>query len=385
MSTQRLKLTERQFPFATIYSWQPENWRQNTQELRLSTVNAQDRKWSGVVGVFRQSVKQDRHYVMDGVIPQTVRYLDSHSRNVSETLALYGDVTWKLTPQFDVGSGIRFSHDQAQTDFHMESMGYQWAEQNSKHQNTWLMHLNAGYQVNDALRTYVNFSQGYKPAGYTLSPSSQADGEGFDRERSTSMEVGVRYTTEGLRLGLSTYRIDTKNLQLYGDSERLVGYQTLKNVGDARSVGVELSGEWDMSPQLTLSASGFLNRAKFTQYRASACMNCNGNDVPFTPRYGVTIAVKGHLMLGDVMLRPQVILRRVGPHYFDSANQLRQKSYTLVDASLSIEPNSNVELAFYVKNLTNKKYRTYGYAFGSSNFAQLGQGRTVGATLAWKY
>lgn len=388
--THRLDV-EREFAFGPQYSWQPEEWRQNTQELRLSTREAgagqqpSARQWDGVFGLYRHQVRQSRHYSIDMIAPARAPFLDSRSRNKSESVAAYGDMTWYVAPKVDLSAGLRFSRDTAQTDFAGDLMGMPVAGHRSASQNTWLGRIGAGYRFTPQWRGYVNVAQGYKPLGYALAPTSAADAEGFGRERSISYEVGARYAAGGLRMAFAAYRVDTRDAQMYGDSN--MGYQTLKNVGDARATGLEFSADWDVAADWTLGATGVVSDAKFRRYAGtSACADCNGNHVPFVPEHGVTLTAKGRVSIGGVVLRPRVSARYVGAHHFDTANTLRQEGYALVDAGVAWMPTRNLEVAFYVNNLTDKAYRNYGFSYGPmGNFAQVGRGREVGVTLTYVY
>lgn len=264
-------------------------------------------------------------------------------------------------------------------------MGTGYAGEASASQGSWLGQLAAGYQFSPAWRGYVNVAQGYKPLGYNLAPSSLDDAQGFGRERSISYEAGMRYSGDGLRASLAVYRVDSKDVQLYGDGN--MGNQTLRNVGDTRSTGLEFNVAWDVNRYLTLSAGGFVNDATFRRFEdSSACTGCQGNDVPMVPRYGFTLAAKGRVTLGDTVLRPQLTLRRTGAHYFDSSNTLRQDAYTLLDAAIAWSPTPSLELMVYGNNLTDKAYRSYGFSYGATgNFAQVAPGRTVGITATYLY
>ncbi|MDO5087422.1 MAG: TonB-dependent receptor [Comamonadaceae bacterium] len=391
-STQRLRLT-REFPFGAQYSWQPEQWRQNTQELRLSTRQAGPgqasdappaRAWDGVLGLYRQQVRQQRHYSIENVVPARAPFLESLSRNRSQSLAAYGDFSWRVGARADLSAGLRLSRDSAATRFAGHLMGGAVAGERASGQRTWLGRLGAGWRLSPQWRGYVNFAQGYKPAGYALAPTSAADAEGFGRERSYSLEAGVRGEARDWRMQLALYRVDTRDAQLYGDSQ--MGYQTLKNVGDIRSTGLEFDTQWRGWRGWTLGASGFVSHAVFRRYSASTCAQCDGHRVPLAPRSGLTLSAKGRVRVGTTVLRPRVAVRYVGPHYFDAANRLRQGGYTLIDAGLAWYPARDVELSLHVHNLGNKTYRGYGFSYGpAGSFAQVGRGRSVGLSLTYAY
>uniref|UniRef100_UPI0033405BC9 TonB-dependent receptor n=1 Tax=Castellaniella defragrans TaxID=75697 RepID=UPI0033405BC9 len=388
-SSQRVQ-TARHWPLGAYFPQFSEHWKQNTQEVRLSTrpnpaEDAPSRAWDAVFGLYRQEVDMSRGYQFDMVLPGFYRVTDSSSSNRNESLAAYGDVTWHLTPKADVTAGLRFTQDKARTRFQGDMMGTAFQGQASASQTTWLGHLAAGYQFSPSWRGYVNVAQGYKPLGYNLAPSSVDDAKGYGRERSISYEAGVRYSSRDVRASLAVYRVDGRDVQLYGDGD--MGNQTLRNVGDTRSIGVEFNTEWDITRRWNLSVGGFVNDATFRRFEdSSACTGCTHNEVPMAPKYGLTLAVKGNVPVGNTVLRPQLSVRRTGAHYFDSANTLRQGAYTLVDAGLAWSPNSNLELMLYAQNLTDRDYRTYGFSYGAvGNFAQVAPGRTVGVTATYTY
>lgn len=381
--------TARHWPLGAYFPQFREHWKQNTQELRLSTqptTEAGDRArtWDAVFGLYRQEVDMSRGYQFDMVLPSLYRVTDSSSANRTESLAAYGDVTWRLSPKADITTGLRMTRDKASTRFQGDMMGSAFQGQASSSQTTWLGHLAAGYQLSPNWRAYVNVAQGYKPLGYNLAPSSLADAQGYGRERSISYEAGMRYARQGLRTSFAIYRVDTKDVQLYGGD---VGNQTLQNMGDTRSVGVEFNAGWDVTRQWTLSAGGFVNDASFRRFaNSAACTGCAHNHVPMAPKHGLTLTVKGHVPVGHSVLRPQLVVRRTGAHYFDTGNTLRQGAYTVVDAGLSWQPARNLEVMLYARNLTNRAYRTYGFSYGpAGNFAQVAPGRTVGLTATYTY
>ncbi|MEI8633584.1 TonB-dependent receptor [Vibrio sp. PP-XX7] len=71
----------------------------------------------------------------------------------------------------------------------------------------------------------------------------------------------------------------------------------------------------------------------------------------------------------------------VGPHYFDGDNQLRQSAYTLTDLRLGWQATEKLNLSMYMNNVFDRHYRTYGYNGGSTNYAQVNIGRTIGMDL----
>ncbi|QEI04993.1 TonB-dependent siderophore receptor [Pigmentiphaga aceris] len=382
---------ERRFALGPYFSQQPEDWRQDVQELRLAT-KAPGRSWDGVFGLYRQSTDQTRTYINDLKTPMTANALTTRSHNESQSYAIYGDVTWHATSALDLSAGLRASRDKAKTvfagsalDFNtFQPAGFSGASQTEG--DRVLGRLSAGYRLDSQWRAYANLSQGYKPGGFNLAPSSAADSAAYQPETAISYEAGARYTSGALRGSFALYRIDVKDVQLYrGDAA--AGTQTLRNAGDSRSNGAEFDLEWDVNPVWTLGLAGFVNDASFRRYDDPAlCANCQGNDVPFAPSHGLSFSVKGSVPTRLGMMRPRLTVRSTGAQYFDTANTLRQGAYTVADASLAWRVQPNVELTVYAHNLTDRQYRTYGFAGGPmGNFAQRATGRTLGMTVSYAY
>lgn len=379
---------ERHYPIGPSYTSQPERWRQQVQELRLSTTGK--RAVDGVLGLYRQRVTQSRAVFnqMQGPMP-----LDTHqsdSRNTSESLAAYADATWHATDALDLSAGLRYSRDKAATRYDGQTLDFSTFGQTpfggsgASAGNSVLGKLSVGYRLSPEWRVYANAAQGYKPGGYNLAPSNPSDARPYGREKGLSYEVGTRHDGDTLRLGAAVYRTDIRDAQLYVGG---LGQQHLQNVGNTRATGVEFDLGWDVSAQWTLGLDGFVNHTTFRSFSdASACQGCDGNRVPFSPGYGLTASARGRFDTGIGRLSPTLAVRRIGAQFFDIANTLRQDAYTLVDLSLAWRIRPQVEATLYANNLTDKRYRAFAFAGGPmGNFAQLDPGRTVGLNLAFEY
>lgn len=146
-SSQHVQSTRR-WPLDAYFPQFQEQWKQNTQEIRLATNEAgagSSRGWDAVFGLYRQEVDLSRGYQFDMAMPSLFRIVNSDSASRTESVASYGDVTWHLTSRLDLTTGLRFTHDRARTSFRGDQMGATFQGQNSASQNTWLGHIAAGY------------------------------------------------------------------------------------------------------------------------------------------------------------------------------------------------------------------------------------------------
>jgi len=380
---------DRHYPIGPYYSYQPERWRQQVQELRLSTTG--QRRVDGVLGLYRQRVTQSRTYINQLQAPVQIDALNTESDNTTESIAAYADATWHVTQAFDLSAGVRYSRDKASTRYDGTALNFTTFGQDafggadSTSGSSVLGKLSAGYRLSPEWRVYANASQGYKPGGYNLAPSSPADARPYGKEKGVSYEAGAHYDGDTLRLSTSVYRIDVRDAQLYVSDQ--IGYQHLENVGKTRSTGVEFDVSWDVTPQWTVGLDGFINHAEFRGFDSdSACAGCTGNRVPFSPGYGLTAKAQGNFETSMGRLSPGLAVRRIGSQFFDIGNDLRQEAYTLIDLSIAWRIRPQVEATLYANNLTDKRYRTYGFSGGPmGNFAQVDAGRTVGLNVAFEY
>jgi iron complex outermembrane receptor protein len=69
----------------------------------------------------------------------------------------------------------------------------------------------------------------------------------------------------------------------------------------------------------------------------------------------------------------------IGKQYFDLSNNIEQKQYNLLNLRLGLQ-YKNIELTYWARNLTNKRYIAYAYDFGAvhlGNPANSGVGLSV--------
>lgn len=231
----------RTFPSGSLIVNMPQRWNQDVQELRAATLG-DARTVDMVFGLYRQNTREQMQATYD--MP-TMRYLTSAGYTTAETLAAYSDLTWHLTDRFDIGGGVRFSHDKSSTQYHGSMRGNPFGDQGKSNDDQVLGQLSAGYMLTDDWRVYTRVAQGYKPSGYNIVPTAGLDAKPFVAEKSINYELGTRYETADVTLQAATFYTHTKDMQLYSGP---VGMQTLSNAGKADATGVELEAKWRFAP-----------------------------------------------------------------------------------------------------------------------------------------
>lgn len=361
---------ERTFPNSTLIADMPERWNQDVQELRAATYGG-GRSVDMVFGLYRQNTREklSRTYSMGGA-----PMLQTQANTAQETLAAYSDLTWHLDDRIDLGAGLRVSHDKANTRYNQQYLGVPSGDSNKVKDNQVLGQLSASYLLNEDWRVYTRVAQGYKPAGFNYLPAAGTEAAPYEAEKSINYEIGSRYQHDEIQLQGALFHTHTRNMQLYSGP---VGMQTLSNAGSADASGVEMMLKWQFMPAWSWDINGTYVRAEFTDSSETYA----DKRVPFVPRYNAGTSINGIIDTEIGPLMPRVGLNVVGPHYFDGDNALRQGTYSTTDLRLGWQATERVNIAGYIDNLFDTRYRTFGFMSGTSGYAQVNNGRTVGVDV----
>ena len=361
---------DRSFPNGTLIANVPEHWRQNVQEIR-ATSDPERGSIAMVWGLYRQDTGEALNQRYDTAAGSL---LATQSHTSANTLAAYTNLTWQLTDRFDIGSGVRVSHDTARTRYAGTAQNTPFEGHNTHSDNRLLGQLSTGYLVNDDWRVYARTAQGYKPSGFNIIPSPYAPPAPFLAEISTNYEVGAHYDTEAVHLQGAIFYTHTKDMQLYSGPQ---GLQTLTNAGAADASGAELEATWHVTPNWVGEINGSVIHAVFTGDSGHYA----DQRTPFTPRYTLGGSISGDIDTPYGALQPHLAGHAVGSHYFDSSNQLHQGAYATLDARLGLQATHRLNVELFVDNLFDRRYFTYGYLNGTSAFGQVNGGRTVGVNV----
>jgi iron complex outermembrane receptor protein len=236
---------------------------------------------------------------------------------------------------------------------------------------------------------YASYSQGFKGGGFdprgvgANAPAgvSQADFLAFKPETVNSYEVGAKGSLFDRRLYLAAalFRMDYTDVQIPGSVACTSGglpsfCGNVSNAGKARMQGAELEGRAKLfdgsAGSLSLNGSvGYID-AKYLNYVTNIA-NKPTDVAPYrhvqnTPAWTGNTSLTYSAKLGDGRLDATGGMSFKSKTYnFEIANPyLDQPAYQLFDASLIYHaPGDRWTIGLFGKNLTDKKYRTSGYAY----------------------
>lgn len=230
------------------------------------------------------------------------------------------------------------------------------------------------YRWNEALMTYVSWSQGFKSGGYNqrynAAPPNN-DPIGFDEETAETWELGFKTNFgDGLRLNGALFSTDYKDIQL---TSRLGIVPLLFNGGAAGIDGGELEFAYAPTRDLLIEGSlGYLDSeieevTTITLPGVAGALTATvakGNKLPFAPEWQANIGA-GYTFhpTADGDLTARIDVAHTSSYFFDAANspEVAAKAVTTANASLKYEDlGRDWSVTAGVINLTDERYIVAG-------------------------
>lgn len=348
--------------------------------------------------------------VEDAAQPLSTQFLTNYkiSFTKGETLAGFGQVTWKLVPTLELSGGVRYTHETKDSFFtqpYVTSVIPIFRPQNSPDGlgevtanqtfNDWSPEFTLSWKPTDDLMAYGAYKTNYKSGGFSngginslLSPNPEAD-FAFGAEKARGFEVGFKSTLADrqIRLNMSAYSYKYADFQVDYFNSAVFAYQTL--TADARTKGIEVDFEYaPRSVQgLNVHGSASYNKANYTKFfgpcftgqkptegcsflnsagglptvgQIPAFQDLAGAPLSVAPRWTGTLGVGYETSVGASNIIGLSVDGRYSGSYLGSAfgnPDSRQEAYATLDATLRFGPEDRRwEIAVIGKNLTNKFY-----------------------------
>lgn len=359
----------------------PEKWLQDMQEIRAAT-QGENNLLDAVVGIYRQNIRQKKNVLSQINYQGEFIGGKDYASTQMQTLAAYTDLTWHINSAWDVGAGIRASHDSAKTSY--INSGDLAQRQGDVNRNHLLGQVSAGYQVTEQNRLYARIAQGYKPAGFDYHPNFYLnDPRPYKPENSISYEIGNKYRSQNLDVQVAVFYTSTQDAQMYKSLADDSPLSELSNLGDTRAWGAEMAADyhfiagWKIGGNISLTHARFTNDDKNIVNRAFN-VSYAGKRVPFVPDYNGGVHITGNIASPVGTFNPWIGFNFIGSYSFDN-NEFEQTAYTTTDLRIGWQATDRINLSAYINNLFDKRYFTYAYAPG--NYGYINIGRTAGVDL----
>ena len=338
--------------------------------------------------------------------------------------AAYVDTTYKLSDQFDIGVGVRYSKDTKKfgimalpvasdlgpyfglgftsADFHEAKMSW----------DAFTPRFIARYHPNDQWMLFASATRGFKAGGFgsfSILPdditfcgpfddscedlaADDATPDPFDPEKAWSYEAGIKGTALGgrSRIDANVYYYTYKDLQqsITGTGGGIV----VDNIGSVKGWGIEGSIDTDIGEYFGLLLSGSYTGTEATgvQSLCDDTDDCEGLSLQQVPKLAGAAILRMNIPMGagslygaaEIVAQTKTyggtlhLAEGVNPGYHDAAIRLGYKA----DAGWSV--------IGYVENVTNELYYTGSEESGSiipAHYIGPSRPRTFGVRMSYEF
>ena len=289
---------------------------QLTQEFRLASPAGERLEY--VAGLYYLNAKlrgnngQLGSLSLTSATPVSSRFFIATNR--SESLAAFGQATFRAIEDLRLIAGARFTHDNVSMDFERSfvpgtlpsSPPLKLHPSTSASNLSWRLGLQ--YDFDPDVMAYLTVSRGYKGPGFNvLQGATISANEPVRPEIPTSFEIGLKSSLFDRRLTLNLAAFDTRFKDFQGQFNDPtippLGAFVVGNAGELHTRGAELEFAANPASGLSLSGGVSYTDAVFSDFERAACwgtperqpncsggvFNASGTALPNAPKWTVSL------------------------------------------------------------------------------------------------
>lgn len=389
------------------------------QEIRLASTGTDPLSWQ--VGLFYLHSTAE-------VLPQTItgqallaqppQGWIAGTRDVvkqtTESLAGFGEVGYALTPQTQITLGIRYTYDDRDLDGSQELIpgpaalvplpGTSIRRSATDKKTTY--RLAVRHDLSDNISMYASYNRGFKSGLFSMNAAPWLP---VDPQTTDAYEIGLKSSLldDRLRINLAAFHYKIDDYQVRASSD--TNTQLLLNAAEVEVNGFELDFEAMLSERISLFGAVTVLDSEFSSFpnvpvfsprpvlqipgigeviiggNVASTVDGTGNDTPMAPRYAGNIGAMYRMPVrnGTVLATAQYSYN--DGYYFAPDNRQRQKSFGLLNMSLTYEMVNNWSLELWGRNLTDEKHYSTQLASEFSDWVVRAAPRTYGVNVRYQY
>ncbi|MDY6946443.1 MAG: TonB-dependent receptor [Pseudomonadota bacterium] len=275
-----------------------------SQELRVSSNGGGPLTYT-LGGYYRDSqLNRFNDSVFGLTLPGTaiIQIID----NGSEAWSAFGDISYKLRDDLEVGTGLRYFEDQR--------TNFDGAVERATRFESVTPRFYVRYALSDSVSLYGNVAQGFRSGGFNA--VGQAS---YDPEKLWSYEIGAKAALPEQRLNMeaTVFYSEYDNVQVVGITGASLGRSLTSNLGAAWVKGLEGSIGFAAVDGLTLGATGSVYRSEVTELDVSGGSHQVGDPLDAVPKYSLsTWADYDFALTASMVGRLQINYGRKGVSYY---------------------------------------------------------------------
>ncbi|WEK42089.1 MAG: TonB-dependent receptor [Candidatus Sphingomonas colombiensis] len=360
--------------------------------------------------------------------PQTffggAQVYDSRYASQTRAYAAFGQVDWKILPNFTLTGGLRYSQESknitrlfrilASPDvpavaLPLTVLNVQKGDVPDAKFHAWTPTAIATYQPSKDVTLYAKYARGFKSGGFNGETSSLAELlQPYKAETVDSYELGLksRALDHTLTFNAALFWNEAKNMQLSVFTGRNAAESFILNAGAARLRGVELEMIARPAPSLQVTTSFSYLDAKYKKFIDGGVDVSDNRALPHAPKYNVSVGTDWSPYNGSAGKLDLIADLSFVSSYFTYPYPLRaalpsdQTAYgsespgrTIVNlrAALTRIPLAGVqgEISVWGRNVFNdvspSNFIDFGPGFGGLTVAYFNEPATYGMTLGVRF
>jgi outer membrane receptor protein involved in Fe transport len=384
--------------------------RASSGEVRLTT--RLGGAWDVLVGVYAEDLNDGRtvDYIGQGAFAGVIGGTSTDRRKLKQKAA-FAEATWRFLPRFALTGGIR-AYDYKRVDGLVSNGLFGDVDSRlASDRNGTIFRANLSYKPGDDALLYASWSQGFRlgtPQSGLPPGLCDTDGDGIvdgttsisidqtrrvDSDEVDNYEIGAKFALLDRRLQVSgdVFRLDWTGLPVltYAPLPPMGCGQTYNaNAGAARSEGVEVQANFQLSKALRIDAGTSWIRARLSKDAPALNPPAFEDDrLPGAPKMNANLGIQYGLAVGGHEAFVRADATYVGAFYGNTAELSTTKAggYVKLDATARLTVQ-NLSFDLYARNLTNQDDFTFrGVADYGAFYGYRLRPRTFGVQLAYSF
>ena len=263
------------------------------QEVQLSSETAGGVRW--IVGgiYFNDKAEYEDLYLVGGVpYPYTAANVAATTagavgavRNWRETdsIALFGEVGFDIAESTSLTLGLRYTEEDLEVDpnratgialpnatltgFDFVATSTPFADESTTFDEvTWSLVVD--HQFQEDVMGYASYKRGFKSGVYNITSAGGQNDVPTEPELLDAYEIGLKSTLleNTLRLNMAAFYYDYQDLQVSVTDTSSGAAQITENAAEAEIYGLDFSGEWVATDQLSITFGGSILDTEYTEY-----------------------------------------------------------------------------------------------------------------------
>ncbi len=360
-----------------------------TQELRFSSKQSSNSPFNWTLGSFTfiaPNGTRDNAFITFSDDGET--RAENENRFDNKGIAFYGQGNYTFNEKLEATLGLRYDIEERKLLQELRSIdidGNVTLTQPFKNFESTFEAFTPkfilNYKPTDNTILYAQYARGFRPGGLNTNAPNEADVP-FEPEYSNNYEIGIKNTffDNRLKFNVTGFFLQQRDQQVTVIED---AFFLTRNTGNIENLGAEIELEALPVKGLQLIWNASLSDAEYkdlTVAIAGENQDLSGNKPLFNPPFASFAAVQYTKEFNkdfSTFIRGEH--RYTGEHFFNFDNEVRQSPYNLYNARIGGK-YKNFELAFWARNLTERKYRTW-----ATGVFLLGSPRFYGATMSYEF